>query len=68
MTDPACNDQRTAPTRAGWYYVVELGGEIGARYYDDSDGTWWHTTRADGWTPNNSFAYWLSLPGVSDKQ
>jgi len=56
------------PPRAGWHYTKNHDGSIAARYFDDSDASWWVSTARNGWTPNDSFTEWLNVPGVSDRQ
>ncbi len=48
------------PKGAGWFYT-NSEGHISMRYFDDSDKSWWLSTRRDGWTPNGSFLYWLEI-------
>lgn len=56
------------PEFAGWHYTKNLNGSIQARYYDDSDNSWWISTAKKGWQPNYYFTEWLNIPGVSDAQ
>jgi len=52
------------PTKSGWYYVTNFDHSISSRYYDDSDGVWYHATASDGFTPNDSFIEWLWVEEV----
>lgn len=57
--------KNSTPLMPGWYYVHNLDGSIGSRYFDDSSGgSWWHSTARDGWTPNDSFVDWLLIPSI----
>lgn len=57
--------KNSTPPMPGWYYVHNLDGSVGSRYYDDSaGGSWWHSNARDGWTPNDSFVDWLLIPSI----
>jgi len=64
--NPQWIPQSQHPTVAGWYYTRQEGA-VSARYFDDSDKSWWLCSEGE-MTPNNSFRVWYSIPGVSDIQ
>jgi hypothetical protein len=60
--------KNSRPSRAGWHYTRNHDGSLTARYFDDSNNSWWRSTAANGWVPNDSFVTWLTIPDVSDQQ
>lgn len=65
---PRWVDKYYEPRTPGWHYVRNEAGSVSARYFDDSDHTWWLSDARNGFTPNDSFAEWLTIPNISPQQ
>lgn len=63
--------KKAKPTFSGYHYVrsrLNKPGQVSIRYFDDSNGgSWWLPGNA-GFTPNDSFYEWLTIPGISNSQ
>lgn len=69
IQSPTWRAKNAKPPRPGWYYVRGPQNERGqALYFDDTPratgGSWWHSTAANGWTPNDTFSEWLLVPEI----